>query len=129
MEALLLHVNENWRVYTLLIFLVGCLAIFWLSKYFATKKDFAEHKSAFIAHRDKFEKHQIEHFRLRDTVHAIDAHLKHLPSSKESQKLSEQLAKMEGRLEGLEPLFKSMLNNQSMLIQNELDGSKQKSKS
>jgi hypothetical protein len=122
MEQLIGHLNDNWRVYGLLIFLLSCLALFWLSKYFATKKDLAEHKAAFEKHRTKFETHQVEHYKLRDVVNAIDGHIKHLPTAKESQQSRETMAKLEGRLEGMEPLFKQLLNNQNMLLENELRG-------
>jgi hypothetical protein len=57
-------------------------------------------------------------------VHEIDGHVKHLPSAQDSHLLRETMAKLEGRLEGMEPLFKQLLNNDKMLIENELRGDK-----
>lgn len=128
METLLIHVNENWRVYALLIFLLGCLAIFWLSKYFATKADVAAHKKELDDHKTDFAKHKLEHYRLRDTVNAIDSHLSHLPDAKESQALREELAATRGRLQGVDTLLKQILNNQNMLLENELRGANTGSK-
>lgn len=128
MEQLITHINDNWKFYGLVMFLLSCLLIFWLSKYFATKEELIKHKAStnaeLKAHRDKFQAHQIEHYKLRDTVNAIDGHLKHLPTAKEAQQSREAMAKLQGRLEGMEPLFKQILNNQQMLIENELRSAK-----
>ena len=124
MDQLITHLNDNWKIYSMIMFLLGCLLIFWLSKYFATKEELIKHKAStdaeLKAQRDKFQAHQIEHYKLRDTVHAIDSHLKHLPTTKEAQQSREAMARLEGRLEGIEPLFKQILTNQQMLIENEL---------
>ena len=36
--------------------------------------------------------------------------------------MREEMALLRGRLEGMEPLFKNVLNNQNMLFENELRG-------
>jgi hypothetical protein len=46
MGLVMAHINENWRIYTILLSILACAALFWLSKYFATKKDFVEHKNS-----------------------------------------------------------------------------------
>ncbi|WP_416305196.1 DUF2730 family protein [Neptunicella sp. SCSIO 80796] len=122
MDAVVNHISENWRFYTVVTFILAAAALFWLSKYFATKKDLEEHKAAFAKHQASFTAHKLEHYKLRDMVNAIDGHVKHLPTAKESQQSRETMAKLEGRLEGMEPLFKQILNNQNMLLENELRG-------
>jgi hypothetical protein len=135
MEHVIGHINDNWKFYGLVMFLLSCLLIFWLSKYFATKdelkshksenaKSLADHQLALDMHKEKFTQHQLEHYKLRDTVNAIDGHLKHLPTAKEAQQSREAMANLQGRLEGMEPLFKQILNNQNMLIENELRNAK-----
>lgn len=128
MDHVISHINDNWKFYSLISFMLGCLLIFWLSKYFATKEELIKHKASTEAEleiqRTKFQAHQIEHYKLRDTVNTIDGHLKHLPTAKEAQQSRESMANLQGRLEGMEPLFKQILNNQNMLIENEIRGSK-----
>lgn len=128
MEQVITHINDNWKFYGLVMFLLSCLLIFWLSKYFATKEELIKHKAStdaeLKAQREKFQAHTLEHYKLRDSVNAIDIHLKNLPTAKESAQSREAMAKLQGRLEGMEPLFKSILNNQQMLIENELNGAK-----
>ncbi|WP_299072856.1 DUF2730 family protein [uncultured Paraglaciecola sp.] len=123
MEVFVSHINDNWRLYSLFVFLLSCLALFWLSKYFATKTELADHKDALDAHKVAFDAHKLEHYKLRDTVKTIDSHLAHLPDAKESQALREELALTRGRLEGVDTLLKQILNNQNMLFENELRGS------
>jgi hypothetical protein len=124
MEQVITHINDNWKFYGLVMFLLSCLLIFWLSKYFATKADLAKHQAEFNSHKEKFTKHQLEHYKLRDTVNSIDTRLDNLPTAKEAQQSREAMAKLQGRLEGMEPLFKQILNNQQMLIENELRNTK-----
>ena len=57
-------------------------------------------------------------------VREIDGHVKHLPTSQQSQALREQMARLEGRLESVEPMFKQILNQYNMLVENELRGEK-----
>lgn len=124
MDDVFNHVNNNWRFYTVLIVLLGAAALFWLSKYFATKKDLQEHAKQFDIHKLKFDAHQEQHYRLRDEVIEIKNHVKHLPTAEESASLREEMARLNGRLEGMEPLFKQVLNNVNLLVENELRGEK-----
>ena len=117
MEEVVSNINENWRLYTLAVSLLGIAALWWLSRYFASKKDFEAHVKSFNLHKQ-------EHYHLRDLVREIDGHVKHLPTSQQSQALREQMARLEGRLESVEPMFKQILNQYNMLVENELRGEK-----
>lgn len=122
MDAVLVNINTNWRFYSVCLVILSFAILYWLSRYFATKKDLDAHVKALNAQKEKFEQHQKEHYQLRDLVYAIDGHVKHLPSAAESQQLREQMARLEGQLEGMKPLMKQLLNNDNMLFENELRG-------
>ncbi|MAG77452.1 MAG: hypothetical protein CL811_11900 [Colwelliaceae bacterium] len=128
MEHVFSHLNSNWKIYALFASILLMAGLYWLSKYFATKKEFEDHVSKqearFKENELKFKSHQVEHYQLRDLVHEIDGHVKHLPSARESAALREEIARLNGRLEGMEPLFKQVLNNVNILFENELRGDK-----
>lgn len=124
MNQIIAHLDQNYRVYLVFITVFSFALLYWLSRYFATKSDFKRHDERIELNEKRFVEHQLEHYKLRDLVHEIDSHVKHLPTAKESQELAKQMSRLEGRLEGLEPLFKQLLNNDNMLIQNELNGEK-----
>lgn len=117
MDLVVSNINENWRFYTVCLLVLSFATLWWLSKYFASKKDLESHKN-------KFNAHVLEHYKLRDLVHEIDGHVKHLPTAQDSQYLREQMARLEGRLESIEPMFKQIVNMSNMLIENELRGEK-----
>lgn len=128
MDDFINHVNTNWKFYTFLIAILGAAGLFWLSKYFATKKDLEAHtisvRERFESNESKFKSHQLEHYQLRDTVQKLDIHVTNLPTAQDSQALRETMARLEGRLESVEPMFKQLLNQYNMLLENELRGEK-----
>lgn len=128
MDDLINHINTNWRFYALIAAILAAAGLFWLSKYFATKKDFEAHtqsvRERFKSNEDKFKSHQLEHYKLRDMVQQLDSHVKYLPTAQDSQLLRESMARLEGRLESVEPMFKQILNQYNMLVENELRGEK-----
>ncbi|WP_102798741.1 DUF2730 family protein [Bowmanella denitrificans] len=135
MEPVFTHIEAYKFVYGLLITLASGFLLYWLSRYFATKSDLHQHRqetqqslqaqaAALAQHQADFEQQRQDHARMRETVQALDAHIKHLPTSKEIGQLREQMALLNGRLDGINPLFKQLLNNDNMLIQNELNGGK-----
>ncbi|HAD90932.1 MULTISPECIES: DUF2730 family protein [Alteromonas] len=128
MEQVFSHLNDNWKIYSFFGAVLAMAGLYWLSKYFATKKELEAHvisqEERFKLNELKFKDHQIEHYKLRDKVHEIDSHVKHLPSAGESAALREEIARLNGRLEGMEPLFKQVLNNVNILFENELRGDK-----
>ncbi|GAB5378980.1 MAG: hypothetical protein Alis3KO_00850 [Aliiglaciecola sp.] len=125
MEKLLLHINENKWLYSILITVACGAALYWLSKYFATRKDFDAHKASFDEHVSKFNEHVNDHRALRELVVSTNAKLEALPTSQELGEMRTELAHLTGRLEGMEPLFKQLLNHSNMLLENELRGEKQ----
>lgn len=128
MEQVVSHLNDNWKIYSFFVSVMLMAGLYWLSKYFATKTELAAHVNSqeerLKLNELKFKDHQIEHYKLRDKVHEIDSHVKHLPSAGESAALREEIARLNGRLEGMEPLFKQVLNNVNILFENELRGDK-----
>jgi hypothetical protein len=128
MDKILMHVSENFESYYLMLGVIGVVCVAILSKYFATKKDLAAHtlvvQQRFETNENKFKNHQLEHYKLRDTVNELDKHIKCLPTSQDSQALRESMARLEGRLESVEPMFKQILNQYNMLLENELRGEK-----
>tara|TARA_B100002003_G_scaffold183719_1_gene171936 strand:- start:850 stop:1239 length:390 start_codon:yes stop_codon:yes gene_type:complete len=128
MDDIINHINTNWKFYTIVIAILGAAGLFWLSKYFATKKDLEAHtisvRERFDTNEAKFTKHQLEHYKLRDMVNELDGHVKYLPTAQDSQALRESMARLEGRLESVEPMFKQILNQYNMLVENELRGEK-----
>lgn len=118
------HVNKFWRFYSLLIAITGFALLWWLSKYFATKKELDAHAQNLELHKQDFKKHKADHYRLSDMVNKIDHHVQNLPTSQDSQALRETMARLEGRLESVEPMFKQILNQYNMLLENELRGEK-----
>tara|TARA_R100000687_G_scaffold51608_2_gene41195 strand:- start:101339 stop:101761 length:423 start_codon:yes stop_codon:yes gene_type:complete len=132
-DALIVHITENKFFYSMLLVVLGAAALWSLSRYFATKKELIEHKELLEQHWEanniKMENHRIEftahkqsHFALRDMVVDINSNLKHLPNATQTALMREEMALLRGRLEGMEPLFKNVLNNQNMLFENELRG-------
>jgi len=128
MDDIINHINTNWKFYTIVIAILGAAGLFWLSKYFATKKDLEAHtisvRERFESNEAKFKSHQLEHYQLRDTVQKLDIHVTNLPTAQDSQALRETMARLEGRLESVEPMFKQLLNQYNMLLENELRGEK-----
>ncbi|MGQ8367118.1 DUF2730 family protein [Glaciecola sp. 1036] len=124
MDILLTHINEHKFVYTMLLTLMGFAALWWLSRFFATKKELQEQREAIERHQFEFGLHKKEHFQLREMVLEINSHIKHLPTAAETAAMKEEMALLRGRLEGTEPLLKQILNNQNILIENELRGDK-----
>ena len=128
MDDIINHINTNWKFYTIVIAILGAAGLFWLSKYFATKKDLEAHtisvRERFEMNEAKLTKQQLEHYKLRDIVNELDVHIKYLPTAQDSQALRESMARLEGRLESVEPMFKQILNQYNMLVENELRGEK-----
>lgn len=124
MDVLFAHINANKFIYALLISVATAALLYWLSRYFATKKELEKHIAIFELHRQDFRSHQGEHYSLRDTVLMLDNTVKHLPTAAESNAMREEMASLRGKLEGTEPLFKQILQNQNLLIENELRGDK-----
>ena len=137
MDDVIQHISDNWKFYAVLIAILGAAGLFWLSKYFATKKDLEAHtisvrerfennetsvRERFEMNEAKLTKQQLEHYKLRDIVNELDGHIKYLPTAQDSQALRESMARLEGRLESVEPMFKQILNQYNMLVENELRG-------
>lgn len=120
MEHAAEHLNANWRIYMALFSLGSFAALYWLTKYFATRKELEQHRVDFSNHLMRFQEHEQDHRRLRDLVHEIKSDLKNLPTAKESAKLRETMAQLSGRLEGLDPILKTLLNNDNMLLESGL---------
>lgn len=124
MDAFMIHFEANKYFYSLIFTVAGFALLWWLSRYFATKKEFLEQSAKNTLLQASFEAHQKEHYKLRQLVLEIDGHIKHLPSSAEISLMREEMALLRGRLEGVEPMFKQILTNQNILIENELRGDK-----
>ncbi len=128
MDNVITHFNDNWKFYTVLVTLAAFAGLWWLSKYFATKKELElyvqQNDKRFSDHEQKLQAHQTEQNELRGLVHELDSHVKNLPDAKEISALREEIARLNGRLEGIEPIFKQGLNHINMLIENELRGEK-----
>ena len=106
MDDVIQHISDNWKFYTVLIAILGAAGLFWLSKYFATKKDLEAHtisvrerfenneasvRERFESNEARFKSHQLEHYQLRDTVKELDSHIKYLPTAQDSHLLREQM--------------------------------------
>lgn len=137
MDAMIAHISSNKFFYSITITVFGFAALYWLSRYFVTKKEFEDHvkfiesqqtefidtqKKDLFRYRSDFSAHKEEHAALRDTVLELKHSFSNLPQAKEMMQMREEMANLRGNLEGLEPLLKQILKTQDMLMENELRG-------
>jgi peptidoglycan hydrolase CwlO-like protein len=128
MEAVATFLEANKFVVGVLFTMACAAGLWWLSKYFVPRRDFKEYQAAQekeiaslkTAHSDiakTHQKHQEELSGINGTIQELKTHIEHLPTGKEITRLSTEVANLNGKLEGLQPLLKTLLNNDSILIE------------
>jgi hypothetical protein len=128
MESLINHLNENAKFYGFLMTVAGFAILYVLGQRFTTKKEFSDFKTEFSGYKKttdlKLDEHDNSYNSLSEAVTRLDTLIEHLPTHKEASELKVQMSKLEGQLEGLQPLIKTLLNHNAMLMENEITGGK-----
>jgi hypothetical protein len=128
MESFTSHLNEYAKLYTFFATVIGFALMYILGQRFTSKKEFADFKTQIAEAQKatdlKLNEHDSSYNSLSETVTRLDTLIQHLPTHQEASDLKVQMSKLEGQLEGLQPLIKTLINHNAMLMENEITGGK-----
>lgn len=124
METVLTWLETNKLVVGIFGSLLFGAAMYWATKRFIPRSEFNQYKqttdSSLQKLSDKVNTIESDINGINLSVKGIETHIKTLPTVDEISGLREKIAHLNGLLEGTQPLLKTLLNNDSMLIQNEI---------